>query len=69
MLNTSTLPFVDCGGGDFNIIRKISESNRRKNFLNGLIFYFIQNNELKELELDGRCFTWSIIKRILLWKN
>ena len=36
-------------GGDFNIIRKISESGRRKNFLNGLI----RSNELNDLELDG----------------
>ena len=58
------LPYV-MWWGDFNISRKISESGRRKNFLNGLI----QNNELNELELDGRCFTWSIIRRIPVWKN
>lgn len=48
-------------GGDFNIIRKRGESNRNKplNKWSHLFTAIIENWEMKEVELNGRIFTWS----------
>lgn len=47
-------------GGDFNLIRKISDSSRARrlnkwsNFFNTIIEHW----EFKEVEIAGGCFTW-----------
>lgn len=58
-LGYNNLPCVF--GGDFNLIRRISERNKIKK-LPKWSFYFnsvIEHWGLKELELSGRSYTWS----------
>ena len=59
ILNLNQLPILI--GGDFNIIRRMSDRNKVKklskwsNIFNAIIEHW----GLKELELSGRSFTWS----------
>ena len=57
--NSNTFPIIV--GGDFNIIRKRGESNRNKplNKWSTLFNAIIENWKIKEVELNGRVFTWS----------
>lgn len=69
MLGSNNLPFVI--GGDFSIIRKSSERNKKKR-LTKWTFYFnaiIEHWALKELELSGRSFTWSNNQKDPLFEN
>ena len=57
--NRNGLPLI-CGG-DFNLIRKISECNK-DNVLNKWSKLFnavIEHWEMQEIELAGRRYTWS----------
>ena len=59
VLNSSSLPFVV--GGDFNLVRRISERNKPKRLSkwSALFNSIIEHWGLKELVLSGRSFTWS----------
>jgi hypothetical protein len=59
VLNCNKHPFVLAG--DFNLIRKASESNKvtKGSKWTGIFNAIIEHWELKDLEIAGRFFTWS----------
>ena len=57
--NMNGLPLIV--GGDFNLIRSMSECNKEMALNKWSRFFnaIIENWELKELEMHGRRYTWS----------
>jgi hypothetical protein len=57
--------------GDFNLIRSTEDRNRPGGNINNMLLFnsLIQQHDLEEIPLKGRCYTWSNMQNNPLLKK